>query len=71
MSDRRPGVWIAPQWNDVWFPDAFEGPMAALMDAIATGREPSNSGAENLRTMALVEACYRSVREHRPVDIRE
>jgi predicted dehydrogenase len=44
--------------------------MAALMDAIATGREPSNSGAENLRTMALVEACYRSVHEHRPVEIR-
>jgi predicted dehydrogenase len=70
MSERWPGVWIAPQWNEVWFPDAFEGPMAELMDAIATQREPSNSGGENLRTMALVEACYRSVHEHRPVEVR-
>ena len=70
MTERRPGVWIAPQWNEVWFPDAFEGPIAELMDAIATRREPSNSGAENLRTMALVEACYRSVHEHRPVEVR-
>ena len=29
---------------------------ADLQDAIATGREPPNSGAENLHTMALVEA---------------
>jgi predicted dehydrogenase len=69
MTEQRPGVWIAPQWSEVWFPDAFEGPMAALMDAIATGAAPSNSGSDNLRTMELVEACYQSIREHRPIDL--
>ncbi len=69
MTERRPGVWIAPQWNEVWFPDAFEGPMAALMDAIAARTEPRNGGAENLGTMELVEACYQSIREHKPISL--
>ena len=33
-SNRSPGVWIEPRWPEVWFPDAFSGPMAELMDAI-------------------------------------
>jgi predicted dehydrogenase len=68
-SNREPGVWIEPRWSEVWFPDAFSGPMAELMDAITEAREPSNSGRENLQTMALVEACYRSVSEHRPISL--
>ena len=45
--------------------------MSELMDAIATGRTPQNSGEDNLHTMALVEACYRSVADHRPVRVSE
>jgi predicted dehydrogenase len=70
-SLRFPGTWIAPRWREAWFPDAFQGPMAALMDAIARGIDPENSGADNLRTMALIEACYRSVSEKRSVRIAE
>jgi predicted dehydrogenase len=68
---RAPGRWFEPQWDEAWFPDAFEGPMAELMTAIYHGTEPATSGEENLRTMALVDAAYRSVQEHRAVSIDE
>jgi hypothetical protein len=68
---RSPGVWFRPKWNEVWFPDAFQGTMGELMDSMAGGREPSISGRDNLKTVALVEACYRSLKDHRPVDICE
>jgi len=67
----EPGIWITPRWREVWFPDAFQGPMADLMDAIALGREPAVSGAENLGTLATIEAGYRSIRERRAVEISE
>ena len=67
----QPGVWITPRWREVWFPDAFQGPMADLMNAIASNTQPTVSGADNLGTMAVIEAGYRSIREHRPVQIAE
>jgi predicted dehydrogenase len=67
----HPGVWITPRWREVWFPDAFQGPMADLMNAIASENQPTVSGADNLGTMAVIEAGYRSIREHRPVKITE
>jgi len=60
-----------PQWSESWFPDAFVGTMAQLLIALETGVEPTISGRDNLRTMALVEAAYRSVAEHRAVAWRE
>lgn len=68
-TSAQPGVWITPRWREVWFPDAFRGPMADLMNAIASGKQPEVNGADNLGTMAIVEAGYRSIAEHRPVDI--
>ncbi|NQV22811.1 MAG: Gfo/Idh/MocA family oxidoreductase [Rhodopirellula sp.] len=70
-TTRHPGRWFQPRWQDVWFPDAFVGPMAQLLVALETNTEPEISGQENLGTMALVEACYRSVAEHRAVEIAE
>jgi hypothetical protein len=67
----RPGVWLSPSLSEVWFPDAFQGPMASLMDSIARGVEPGNSGRDNLATMALVECGYLSLDEHRPVHLEE
>ena len=63
--------WIKPRWDEVWFPDAFVGPMAQLMCAIEENIEPEISGKDNLKTMALVEACYTSFKEHRAVAIDE
>jgi predicted dehydrogenase len=62
------GEWISPRWNDVWFPDAFGGPMAELLLALERDETPSLSGEDNLHTMALVEAAYESAEAHRPVE---
>jgi predicted dehydrogenase len=55
----------------VWFPDAFQGPMAQLLCALEDGREPETSGRDNLNTMALIDAGYLSAREHRAVSPQE
>jgi hypothetical protein len=68
---RQPGEWLRPRWKEVWFPDAFAGPMAELLCAVEENREPTISGEDNLKTMALVDACYLSVKEHRAVEIAE
>lgn len=70
-TTRQPGYWFRPRWKEVWFPDAFAGPMAQLMCAIEEDREPELGGRDNLKTMALVDACYQSYREHRAVPIEE
>lgn len=67
----RPGQWFRPRWNEVWFPDAFVGPMAELLNALENNQTPEISGADNLKTMALVDACYQSAEEHRAVELSE
>ncbi len=67
----QPNVWFTPRWQEVWFPDAFQGPMAELMQAIATKSEPATNGADNLKTMAIIEAGYLSIRERRSISIAE
>ncbi|MBA3315879.1 MAG: Gfo/Idh/MocA family oxidoreductase [Planctomycetota bacterium] len=65
------GRWISPRWDEVWFPDAFVGPMAELLLALEEHREPSIGGEDNLKTMALVDAAYLSAAEHRAVTLDE
>ncbi len=50
-----------------WIPDAFYGPMASLMEAIQTDGEPLTSAEDNLGTLRVVEAAYRSMSEARSV----
>lgn len=68
---KQPGCWLKPRWNKVWFPDAFAGTMAQLLRAVESGSEPEISGADNLRTMATIDACYRSLAEERTVRLNE
>ncbi|MEI6949215.1 Gfo/Idh/MocA family oxidoreductase [Paraflavisolibacter sp. H34] len=68
---QHPGCWFKPRWKEVWFPDAFVGPMAQLLCALEEDREPEISGRDNLKTMALVDACYLSYQQHRAVSIEE
>ena len=70
-TTRQPGYWFQPRWKEVWFPDAFVGPMAQLLVALERDTEPEIGGEDNLKTMALVDACYLSTREHRAVAISE
>jgi UDP-N-acetyl-2-amino-2-deoxyglucuronate dehydrogenase len=41
-----------------------------LLDAIETGGQPGNSGRDNLETIALLEAAYRSASERRAVELK-
>jgi predicted dehydrogenase len=50
-----------------WIPDAFDGPMASLMEAIQTGGEPVTAARDNLGTLRVVNAAYRSMNERRSV----
>jgi predicted dehydrogenase len=70
-TTQQPGYWFQPRWKDVWFPDAFVGTMAQLLCALEDKAEPEIGGADNLKTMALVEACYLSAKEHRAVELKE
>ena len=51
----------------IWIPDAFVGPMASLMRAIEEGGTPETDGRDNLRTLQMVHAGYRSMAEARAV----
>lgn len=53
--------WLAYPVTRRWIPDAFAGPMAGLLAWIATGEPAPTAARDNLRTIALVEALYRSV----------
>lgn len=53
--------WVPYPVTTRWIPDAFVGPMGALMRWAATGLPAPTSGRDNLRTLALVEALYRSI----------
>jgi predicted dehydrogenase len=71
VSAREPDVWFRPRWGERWFPDAFAKTMGELLRAILDGNPPEHSAADNLRTMALLEAAYLSADEHRSVAMSE
>ncbi len=58
QSMQLPGTWI---------PGAFVGPMGDLLRAAAGGPEPLTSGLDNLKTLQVALAAYRSMDEHRAV----
>jgi predicted dehydrogenase len=70
-TKQSPNRWYRPQWDKVWFPDAFQGTMAQLLRAVETDSEPEIGGRDNLKTMAVVDACYKSIDEKRTVALSE
>lgn len=66
-ATKATGEWITPAWETHWFPHAFIGVMEQLQHAVATGTEPALTVEDNVKTMALIEAGYRSIAEHRTV----
>lgn len=64
----RPDYWFDAVVTDRWIPDAFVGPMASLMDAIQSGAQPETDARDNLDTLRLVFAAYRSMASHQVVD---
>ena len=65
------GEWVSPEWGTMWFPHAFIGVMEQLQHAVNTGEPPALSIADNVRTMQLVEAGYRSIDQRRTVKLSE
>ena len=55
------GAWVTPSWDTMWFPHAFIGVMEQLQYALKSGTAPALNVADNVRTMALVEAAYASI----------
>jgi predicted dehydrogenase len=64
-------TWTELTFSRMWFPDAFSATMGELLCAIDEGREPGNSGRDNLGTMRTVMAAYRSIEEQRVVGVGE
>jgi predicted dehydrogenase len=67
--DRKDGTKIEQTPTSKWFPDAFLGPMADLMDAITENREPIVSGRSNLGTMKLLLGALESAGRRRIVQL--
>lgn len=63
--------WFTPKLEGKWFPHAFMGTMGELMAAIEEGREAENSVQDNLWTMRMLFAAYRSMEENRPVRLED
>jgi predicted dehydrogenase len=53
-----------------WIPTAFIGPMASLLEAIATNGTPLTNGRDNLGTLRIVHALYKSGEDHAVVPIQ-
>lgn len=54
--------WVPYPVTTRWIPDAFLGPMAGLLAAVATGAPHRSSARDNIGTLRLVDALYESVR---------
>jgi predicted dehydrogenase len=67
QADDPIDVWYELPLTTLWVPDAFIGPMASLMEAIESDSTPVTDAADNLTTLGLVHACYRSAADHRSV----
>lgn len=65
------GKWVTPTWQTMWFPHAFIGVMEQLQYAVKTGEPPALSVADNVKTVALIEAGYKSIDEGRTVKLSE
>lgn len=53
--------WLPYPVTTRWLPDAVAGPMGSLLAAVAENGTPITSGADNLNTLRLVNALYRSM----------
>lgn len=70
-SEALPGRLLTPSLEGKWMPHAFMGTMGELMCAIEEDREPENSISDNLKTLQMVFAAYRSMADNRPVYLSE
>jgi predicted dehydrogenase len=56
--------WLHYPVTTRWIPTAFIGPMASLLEALATGGKPLTNGRDNLGTLRVVHALYQFGEKH-------
>lgn len=56
--------WLSYPVMSRWIPTAFIGPMASLLKGIAEGTPPATDANDNLNTLRILHALYRSGEEH-------
>ncbi len=56
--------WLHYPVTSRWIPTAFIGPMASLLESVATGGTPLTNGRDNLGTLKLIQALYESGQDH-------
>jgi len=61
--------WLPYPVTTRWFPDAFIGTMGSVMDAVSTGSTLRASVADNIGTLKMVEALYKSMDTGVSVDL--
>ena len=66
-TSKSPAVGSRPLGRKFGFPTPSRAPWENSCAAWKRAANPSLSGRDNLNTVALVEACYRSLDQHRPV----
>ena len=69
----RHGAGGTREWTNPYAgpgkPESAFRSLNRLLDAIGTGQPPGNSGRDNLKTIALLEAAYASAGQNRPVEL--
>ena len=53
--------WVPYPVTQRWFPHAFIGSMGSVLEAIAIGTTPRSAVSDNVKTVELVDALYRSM----------
>ncbi|TRZ86452.1 MAG: gfo/Idh/MocA family oxidoreductase [Streptomycetaceae bacterium] len=61
--------WMPYPVTTRWFPDAFIGTMGSVMDAVSSGSPLRASVADNVGTLKMVEALYKSMDSGVSVDL--
>jgi len=71
LTDVSPPVleWAEKPWHNIQ--ESVQIIQQHFVDSIASGAEPETSGADNLKTLALVEAAYISAAQGRTVDLSQ
>ncbi|TPI26174.1 Gfo/Idh/MocA family oxidoreductase [Mesorhizobium sp. B3-2-1] len=69
VSDVSPPLlpWASRPWHNIQ--ESVAAIQQHWIDCLASGQEPATSGADNLKTFALVEAAYASAASREPVQI--
>ncbi|MDQ6433953.1 Gfo/Idh/MocA family oxidoreductase [Mesorhizobium sp. LHD-90] len=61
--------WASRPWHNIQ--ESVAAIQQHWVDCLKAGRETSTSGADNLKTFALVEAAYASARHRQPVELAD